>query len=107
MKTAPAIDLFPRQAESFLCPRLPANEMLPPNPLRSLFHIFPEPDIGSCVLCRVAKRGSIVVGRNYFARQAATLLRLARSTSNPDLAASLVEKATALQSQADETAPPP
>jgi hypothetical protein len=48
-----------------------------------------------------------VAGRNYFARQAATLLKFAQSTKDPDLAAGLVEKAMALQSQADETAPPP
>jgi hypothetical protein len=48
-----------------------------------------------------------VVGRNYFTRQAATLLRFARSTSDPQLAAVLVEKAADLKSQLDGTMPPP
>jgi hypothetical protein len=47
-----------------------------------------------------------VVGRSYFARQATTLLRFAQSTSNPGLAAFLVEKAAALKIQVDESAPP-
>jgi hypothetical protein len=48
-----------------------------------------------------------VVGSNYLTRQAATLLKFARSTANPDLAAVLVEKAADLKSQVDETMPPP
>ena len=48
-----------------------------------------------------------MVGRHYFVRQAATLLRFARSTSDPQLAAALVEKAADLKSQVDETIPPP
>ena len=47
-----------------------------------------------------------VIGRRYFARQAATLLRFANSTTNPQLAAVLVEKAASLKSQVDETEPP-
>jgi hypothetical protein len=47
-----------------------------------------------------------VVGRNYFTRQAATLLKFAKSTSDPRLAAALVEKASNLKSQSDETGPP-
>jgi hypothetical protein len=46
-----------------------------------------------------------VVGRNYFTRQAATLLMFAKSTNNPDLAAVLIEKAADLKSQVDETMP--
>ena len=42
-----------------------------------------------------------VPGRPYFARQATTLLRYARSTSNPELAASLVERAAKLKAQID------
>ena len=38
-------------------------------------------------------------------RQAATLLKFARSTNNPELAAVLVEKAVALKSQVDEKSP--
>ena len=48
-------------------------------------------------------RGKIVIGREYFVRQAATLLRFAKTTTNPELAASLVDKAADLKSQVDET----
>jgi hypothetical protein len=47
-----------------------------------------------------------VVGRSYFARQATTLLKFAKSTNNPELAAVLIEKAADLKSQVDETMPP-
>jgi hypothetical protein len=46
-----------------------------------------------------------VVGRSYFTRQATTLLKFAKSTKNPDLAAVLIEKAADLKSQL-ETMPP-
>jgi hypothetical protein len=46
-----------------------------------------------------------MIGRTYLARQAMALLRFARATNNPDLAAFLVEKAAHLKSQADETKP--
>jgi len=42
-----------------------------------------------------------VIGRLYFARQAATLLKFARSTANPDLSAVLIEKAVELKSRID------
>jgi hypothetical protein len=48
-----------------------------------------------------------VVGRNYLTRQATTLLKFAKSTANPQLAAVLVEKAADLKSHVDETTPPP
>jgi hypothetical protein len=48
-----------------------------------------------------------VAGRSYFTRQAKTLLKFAQSTSNPELAAFLVEKAAALKTQVDESLPPP
>jgi predicted membrane chloride channel (bestrophin family) len=51
--------------------------------------------------------GSIVIGRRYFARQATTLLKFASSTTNPELAAVLIEKAANLKSQGDETNPRP
>ncbi len=44
--------------------------------------------------------------RRYWARQAATLLKFASSTNNPELAAVLVEKAAYLKSQADDEGPP-
>lgn len=43
-----------------------------------------------------------MLGRTYFARQATTLLKYAKSTSNPELAASLVERAADLKAQIDE-----
>jgi len=42
-----------------------------------------------------------VLGRPYFTRQAATLLKFAKLTSNPALAASLVERAADLKAQVD------
>jgi hypothetical protein len=42
-----------------------------------------------------------VLGRIYFARQATTLLRFAKSTSNPELAASLIARAANLKAQID------
>lgn len=42
-----------------------------------------------------------MLGRPYFTRQAATLLRFARLTSNPALAASLVDRAADLKAQID------
>ena len=42
-----------------------------------------------------------MLGRLYYARQAKTLLQFARSTSNPELAASLVERAASLKAQID------
>ena len=44
------------------------------------------------------------MGRVYFARQAAALLKYAKSTSNPELAAVLVQKAADLKSQTDSRA---
>ncbi len=40
-----------------------------------------------------------MLGRLYFTRQAASLLKFAKSTSNPELAAVLVQKAADLKSQ--------
>jgi hypothetical protein len=48
-----------------------------------------------------------VVGRNYFTRQAATLLKIARSTSDPKLASALVEKASNFLGQIDEVSARP
>jgi hypothetical protein len=46
-----------------------------------------------------------VIGRHYFARQARTLLKFAKSTNDPNLAAILIEKAASLKSQIDESPP--
>jgi hypothetical protein len=48
-----------------------------------------------------------VIGRLYFTRQAATLLKFARSTNDPQLAAVLIEKAADLKSQVDDAIPAP
>jgi hypothetical protein len=48
-----------------------------------------------------------MVGRNYFTRQAATLLKFARSSSDPQMVAALVEKAAEFKSHVDQTVPPP
>lgn len=40
-----------------------------------------------------------MLGRLYFARQAAALLKFAKATSNPELAAVLVQKAANLKAQ--------
>ena len=47
-----------------------------------------------------------MISRNYFVRQAATLLRFAQSTHDPNVAAALVEKAADLKSQMDATSLP-
>src|ERR1700730_15694075 len=50
---------------------------------------------------------SAVIGKQYFVRQAATLLRFAKSTTNPKIAAALVEKAADFKSQVEDTIPSP
>jgi hypothetical protein len=42
-----------------------------------------------------------VAGKQYLERQAALLLKFAKSTSDPQIAAGLVEKAAELKSQVD------
>jgi hypothetical protein len=49
--------------------------------------------------------GIIVLGRLYFTRQAVSLLKFAKATSNPELAAVLVQKAADLRSQAESPKP--
>ena len=44
-----------------------------------------------------------MIGREYFVRQAATLLKFAKATTNPQFAAVLIEKAADLKSQLDES----
>ena len=60
-----------------------------------------------CVFRKAAKRGSIVVSRNYFTRQVETLLKFAKITSDPKVVVALVDKASELKSQADEALPTP
>ena len=47
-----------------------------------------------------------MMGRQYFTRQAATLLKFAQSTTSPQLAAVLTVKAADLKSQLDESTRP-
>lgn len=43
-----------------------------------------------------------MVGRQYLTRQATTLLKFAKTVTDPNVAAGLVEKAAELKSQMDE-----
>jgi hypothetical protein len=43
-----------------------------------------------------------VIGREYFARQAAILFRFAKATKDPKISAALIEKAADLKLQVDE-----
>jgi hypothetical protein len=46
------------------------------------------------------------LGRLYFTRQATSLLKFAKSTSNPELAAVLVQKAADLKAQVESPKQP-
>ncbi|MGB6398256.1 MAG: hypothetical protein WBF73_21610 [Bradyrhizobium sp.] len=43
-----------------------------------------------------------MIGREYFMRQAATLVKFAKVTKDPTITAALLEKAADLKSQVDE-----
>jgi hypothetical protein len=43
-----------------------------------------------------------VIGREYFARQAAILFKFAKATTDPKISAALLEKAADLKLQVDE-----
>lgn len=47
-----------------------------------------------------------MLGRLYFTRQATALLRFAKSTSNPELAATLIQRAANLKAQIDAVEKP-
>jgi hypothetical protein len=47
-----------------------------------------------------------VIGRDYFTHQAETLLDLAKSATDPEIAASLIEKAADVQALVDELGAP-
>jgi hypothetical protein len=51
--------------------------------------------------------GFIVLSRDYFVSQVTTLLKFAKATTNPQLAAVLIEKAADLKSQVDESSTMP
>lgn len=46
-----------------------------------------------------------VIGKQYFSRQAATLLKFAQSTNDPKIASALIEKAADLKSRGDREMP--
>ena len=72
-------------------------------PLRSLLNTRLERNSGSRVAFPTGQYGEIIViGRLYFVRQAATLLKFAKSTANPELSAVLIEKAADLKSRMDD-----
>jgi len=48
-----------------------------------------------------------MIGREYFARQAMTLLQLARATKNPAISAELLSKAADLDEKAEAAADDP
>ena len=71
-------------------------------PLSLQFQLY-----GSLNGTRLYLAGKVTVaGRDYYQRQAATLLKYARSTSDPKIAAALLEMAAELSSQIDEAAAP-
>jgi len=47
-----------------------------------------------------------VLSRNYLTRQASMLLKFAKATTDPNIAAALVEKAADLKSQVDDSSVP-
>jgi hypothetical protein len=53
-----------------------------------------------CGFCNLET--TTVVGRQYLTRQATTLLKFAKTVTDPNVAAGLVEKAAELKSQVDE-----
>jgi hypothetical protein len=50
---------------------------------------------------------SIVIGKEYFVRQAAILFGLAKVTTDPKISAALLDKAADLKLQVDEPVAPP
>ena len=76
--------------------------------LSTLSYISPERDPRFCIMCWAGQLSGecIVIGRNYFTRQATPLLKFAKSTANPELAAMLIEKAAELKSQVEASPPP-
>jgi hypothetical protein len=51
--------------------------------------------------------GKALISKRYLTRQASALIKFAKSTNNPELAAVLVERAADLKAQVDEKMPPP
>ena len=78
-----------------------------PNQGNFTFHTFGSEQFLDCRVMYSGKWGNTVIGRNYLVRQAATLLKFAKSTTDPQVVAALVEKADQLRSQVDESSPAP
>jgi hypothetical protein len=80
-----------------------------PEPPRAKFHVvnFIHLDGTKARLLRDvfgwATLGNIMLSRHYLVSQVASLLKFAKETTNPQLAAVLIEKAADLKSQVDET----
>ena len=55
----------------------------------------------------VGRMTGCIISRHYFAGQVASLLKFAKETTNPQLAAVLIEKAADLKSQVDESSTTP
>ena len=84
-------------------------------PPRAKFHVFtfihpqgtklPLVEFRRWAVGRMA--GCIMLSRHYFVSQVALLLKFAKETTNPQLAAVLIEKAADLKSQVDESSTTP
>jgi hypothetical protein len=64
-----------------------------------------EPNVGCCIvylLPLVVVEATVVIGRDYFTAEAETLLELAKSAADPQVAASLTERAADLRALVDE-----
>jgi hypothetical protein len=75
-------------------------------PLSSLLYISPgtkSPGAAFWPLGAGRLAGNIMLSRDYFVSQAASLLKFAQETTDPKLAAVLIEKAADLKSQVDES----
>jgi hypothetical protein len=63
-----------------------------------------------CIRARALQQkhaGNVVIDRQYFVRQATTLLKFAREAKNPQVSAGLVQKAADLKSKIDNADPEP
>jgi hypothetical protein len=88
--------------------RVPEAGSLERSPTCSILYIRTEPTPRLCVMFSAGQHGGTsVIGSDYFTRQAATLLKFAKATTNPQLAAVLIEKAADLKSQLDESSTTP
>jgi hypothetical protein len=65
-----------------------------------------ERNSASRVIVFVRAWGNAVVSKNYLTRQASMLLMFAKATTDPNVAAALVEKAADLKSQVDDSSAP-